>query len=400
MTSVSTAHVATGAGLMLHVANKQSYTYTVTGTFSGTWVIEYTKDHTNFIEVATGTGTQVAVTIVVDQIDNSAVFVRSNMTAYSSGTCTVVNADVADPVQGVAIVDAEGVTIFDAVDGGITMGGTLDVTGTATVPDILGGDTSLGIVGAAPASATSAGGAIASAGGIGGSTSGAGGAVSQTGGAGTTNAVGGAASSVGGAGQGTGAGGVSSVTGGGSGAGSTGNGGASSQTGGAALSTNGTGGAVSTIGGVATGTGTGGAVVITGGASAGASGTSGAVTIDSGAVAGGTGDGVLIGDANAVGVTIGAPFNYAAGGGSADVQTLTLNPAATRYVTGMLIAWRATADNTGACTMNVNGLGAKSVKTQTGADPAAGDLQATTGLQLAMYDGTNFVLINPGTTTD
>jgi hypothetical protein len=121
--------------------------------------------------------------------------------------------------------------------------------------------------------------------------------------------------------------------------------------------------------------------------------------LDSGAAAGGTGAGVLIGDVNAVGVTVTAPFNFAAGGGAADVQTVTLNPAATRYIAGFMIAWVPTADNTGACTVNVNGLGAKDIKTQTGADPAAGDVEAD-GVALAIYDGTNFVLLTPATTSD
>jgi predicted RecA/RadA family phage recombinase len=215
-----------------------------------------------------------------------------------------------------------------------------------------------------------------------GGAAGAGGTLVMAGGAPASgNAAGGLVSYTGGAGSGTGAGGAASLVGGSSGAGATGNGGATAVTGGVAASTAGVGGDV---------------VIAGGGGEAG--GTGGDVTIDAGDA--GTDGAIAIGCSKATNVTIGAPLNYAAAGGAADVQTLTLAPAVTAYAAGLMIAFRPVADNTGACTINVNGLGAKSIKTQTGADPAAGDLQGTTGLHIAVYDGTNFVLINPGTTTD
>ena len=211
---------------------------------------------------------------------------------------------------------------------------TTTIAGSVTADDVTGSDSSLGVVGAPPATTSSAGGTVAIAGGIGGSVSGAGGAVTATGGAGTAasstggavtvtggaggaagtggavtlvggspasgNAAGGAGTASGGAGSGTGAGGTMTTKGGASGSGATGNGGAWSGGGGAALSTNGTGGAASLTGGVATGTGTGGALTLTAGASAGASGTAGAASLDAGAAAGGTGAAITIGDANAI----------------------------------------------------------------------------------------------------
>ena len=92
-------------------------------------------------------------------------------------------------------------------------------------------------------------------------------------------------------------------------------------------------------------------------------------------------------------------INFGTGGGVADVQTVACVPTIKTLTTGQLIIWKPVADNTGACTLNVDGLGAKSVKTQTGADPAAVDLDAT-GIAMAVYDGTNYVLINPATTCD
>lgn len=76
-------------------------------------------------------------------------------------------------------------------------------------------------------------------------------------------------------------------------------------------------------------------------------------------------------------------------GGTADAITLTPSPAITLYSAGMRFAFAATGTNTGATTVNVSGLGAKSVKTLLGAALAAGDI--TSGNVYSMtYDGTDF----------
>jgi hypothetical protein len=99
------------------------------------------------------------------------------------------------------------------------------------------------------------------------------------------------------------------------------------------------------------------------------------------------------------------PLNYAAdGGAAADVYTMTLVPALPAYAAGqMFIMTAANANNTGACTLNVNALGAKNIKVNPVgggalADPAADDIDAQ-GTNLFVYDGTNMILINPSTTT-
>lgn len=80
-------------------------------------------------------------------------------------------------------------------------------------------------------------------------------------------------------------------------------------------------------------------------------------------------------------------------GGTANAQTLTPSPAITAYTTGYEIAFIAGATNTGATTLNVSGLGVKTVKSQKGADLVAGDI--TTGRTYsAIYDGTYFILQN------
>lgn len=47
--------------------------------------------------------------------------------------------------------------------------------------------------------------------------------------------------------------------------------------------------------------------------------------------------------------------------------------------------------NTGACSLNLNSLGAKSIKLIDGSDPLDGDIAAGSFNEL-IYDGTNFVL--------
>ena len=83
---------------------------------------------------------------------------------------------------------------------------------------------------------------------------------------------------------------------------------------------------------------------------------------------------------------------YGAEGGSADVYTITPGTALVAYVAGQLVLTSPTNTNTGACTLNISSLGAKSIKTALGADPTAGDIAANQPL-LLMYDGTNFVIL-------
>lgn len=86
------------------------------------------------------------------------------------------------------------------------------------------------------------------------------------------------------------------------------------------------------------------------------------------------------------------PINASTGSANAYVLTQTVAPSA--YVTGAIYAFRANFANTGACTVNVNSLGAKSIKLTDGSDPASGDIANGMPVYLT-YDGTNMVLSNP-----
>jgi hypothetical protein len=78
--------------------------------------------------------------------------------------------------------------------------------------------------------------------------------------------------------------------------------------------------------------------------------------------------------------------------GTAAAHVLTPTTALVGYTTGLMLLYRPTNAGTGALTVNVSALGAKSVKTIAGADPTSGDILINQPI-LLMYDGTNFVLL-------
>lgn len=86
------------------------------------------------------------------------------------------------------------------------------------------------------------------------------------------------------------------------------------------------------------------------------------------------------------------PSVYMTYGGTADAVTLTSPGGAhlTSLVTGMQFRFRATAANTGAMTIAVDGLSAVTVKTITGVDTPA-DYIRTDVTTVVEYDGTHFI---------
>ena len=87
-------------------------------------------------------------------------------------------------------------------------------------------------------------------------------------------------------------------------------------------------------------------------------------------------------------------YDRAPGYGTAtgtNAKTITLDPAPTSYYDGLCFAFKNATQNTGAVTINVNGLGAKAVKKPNGNDVAAGNLKAGS-VYTVRYNGTNFIL--------
>jgi hypothetical protein len=77
-----------------------------------------------------------------------------------------------------------------------------------------------------------------------------------------------------------------------------------------------------------------------------------------------------------------------------DTLTGSLTPALAAYATGNLFSFVAVATNTGATTINLNSLGAKSITKQGTTALAAGDI-VSGQVYLIEYDGTRFQLLNP-----
>jgi hypothetical protein len=85
---------------------------------------------------------------------------------------------------------------------------------------------------------------------------------------------------------------------------------------------------------------------------------------------------------------------YAADAQASDTYVITLSPAPASYVTGMQVTFRANTANTGAATLNVNSLGAKTIVKSVSTALSNNDILANM-FCLCIYDGTNFVLMNP-----
>ena len=82
---------------------------------------------------------------------------------------------------------------------------------------------------------------------------------------------------------------------------------------------------------------------------------------------------------------------FAADAGANDTYTATLSPAITAYVTGSHYRFKANTANTGAASINLNSLGAKTIKKAVGGvttDVADNDIRAGQWVDV-VYDGTN-----------
>lgn len=86
---------------------------------------------------------------------------------------------------------------------------------------------------------------------------------------------------------------------------------------------------------------------------------------------------------------------YAVATGNANAYIATLNPALSAYQEGVSLRLKINVANTGASTVNVNGLGAKPIKKSNGNAVVSGNLKAGSVYTLA-YDGASFILQGEG----
>jgi len=89
------------------------------------------------------------------------------------------------------------------------------------------------------------------------------------------------------------------------------------------------------------------------------------------------------------------PLIYAADAGSTDSYAIVLSPPPTSYalITGVSINFKANTLNTGAATLNLNSLGAKTILKMNDQALATGDIEAGQ-IVTVVYDGTNFQMVS------
>lgn len=92
-------------------------------------------------------------------------------------------------------------------------------------------------------------------------------------------------------------------------------------------------------------------------------------------------------------VAVDGAENFAADAGSDDTYVITIK-GITAYATGQKFSFKANTINTGAATLNVNSLGAKTIKKNYNSDLADGDIAANQLVEV-IYDGTNMQLLSP-----
>lgn len=85
-------------------------------------------------------------------------------------------------------------------------------------------------------------------------------------------------------------------------------------------------------------------------------------------------------------------WDYATSGGSSSAYTLTLDAQYTAYTAGDVIQFKANHTNTGASTINVNSLGAKSIKHNVSETLIEWSIINGEIITLR-YDGTNFLMV-------
>jgi hypothetical protein len=85
--------------------------------------------------------------------------------------------------------------------------------------------------------------------------------------------------------------------------------------------------------------------------------------------------------------------NYALDSGTTNAYVVSLSGLSTTYQAGLAIQFQATSANTGPCTLNVNGQGAKNIIYPDGSSPSANAIVVGAICSL-MYDGSSFQLLS------
>ena len=102
------------------------------------------------------------------------------------------------------------------------------------------------------------------------------------------------------------------------------------------------------------------------------------------------------GDSKAIPLSVTQGQAYAADSAASDTYVVTLSPVPAAYFNGMKVIFKATTINTGAATLNVNGLGAIAINKYKDQAPEDGDIEAGQMVEV-IYNSTGprFEMVNP-----
>lgn len=101
-----------------------------------------------------------------------------------------------------------------------------------------------------------------------------------------------------------------------------------------------------------------------------------------------------ISTAQAAAIALKSSIHVGIDAGANDSYVITATPVPTSYTVGMVVILKANTVNTGAASINVNGLGVKNIVKRVSTVLANGDIPALS-FKMLVYDGTNFTLLNP-----
>lgn len=127
--TISKSFTATGTGAALAVLSGESFSYSVSGTFVGTVVLESSSDGgQNWVAVLSATG---SASGTLPNLTSKQVIYRFECTAYTSGTVVTSVADADYEVY--SFKDKHGTAVFTVNKNGVSVPGTFSVTGASTL---------------------------------------------------------------------------------------------------------------------------------------------------------------------------------------------------------------------------------------------------------------------------
>lgn len=131
MATVSASFTGTTAGGVLSVKHLDKITYTVSGTFVGTWVLERSQDNgISYEAMVSGTGSATALPHEVITKNSQPADYRFRCSAFTSGTIVTSFSDATSPIVS-ELKDSNGNVVLQITEGGVIVPGTIAVTGTS-----------------------------------------------------------------------------------------------------------------------------------------------------------------------------------------------------------------------------------------------------------------------------